>query len=90
MQLQPSTLQVAMANAKTLSEMVALYSSVPPIRSCSVARAVYVKRCSSDPYTVTTRPCDSGIEKAQKFLNDETKSRQEPHRHQDRRKRRVL
>ena len=73
---QQTALQVVMAKTSTRGEDAALYSLLPPLaaRSSLTLRPVYGKTSHTDPFSLTERPCESYIQKAQKFLHDAKKA----------------
>jgi len=78
---QQTNLQLTMAKACiTRAEVAALYSLIPPLTSRSplTLKPVYGKSCSSDPFSLVNRPCESDIQKAQKILIDERKAAKNP------------
>ena len=77
---QQTALQVAMAKASTRGEEAALHSLLPPLASRSrlTLRSVYGKTLNADPFSLTERPCESDILKAQKVLHDAKKTGMNP------------
>ena len=75
-----SDLRVAMAKAKTRAEEAALFSLVPPVsrRPSTGLHPVYDAISTSDPFTLSERPCESVVQKAQKVLDDERKNGRHP------------
>ena len=78
-QTESSILQEAMKKATTRAEVAALYHLIPPV-SCKSSKLnpVYDRICTSDPFCISERPCESDIQKARKLLRDERKAGKNP------------
>lgn len=70
---QSSFLQKAFNKTTSRAEVAALYHLLPQVacRSCAKLTPVYGRLCASGPFTLSERPCENDIDKAQKLLRGE-------------------
>lgn len=77
---ESSFLQKAFNKATSRAEVAALYHLLPPVacRSSAKLNPVYDKLCAYDPFTLSERPCESDIDRAQKLLREEQNTGRNP------------
>ena len=77
---ESSFLQKAFHKTTSRAEVAALYHLLPPVASQSSAKLTPVsdRLCASDPFTLSERPCESDIDKAQELLRGEQNTGKNP------------